>query len=315
MLYKNLHEAIAAMDAQAVSRMIAEGADVNAADADGFKPLQLACLVGTHESIFYTMKYPASASLGTKHPREQWPARRMELTRLLLQAGADPNAPGLDPWGKTFNLIFRAHTMDPAVADLMAEYDAAEHNPSLTSARIALKADATPVSVLGDDLRIPYLDVSALAFSELDTLVLQRLRHWSDDEIAWSAIKYTAGQRAVTAALLVEGSVDNGGFASCLYDLPWEVLDSAEEAFRLLGAPRRAAVVAKVIAALPWRERGQTSEQRESLIEEHLPAKAQRAIEKLDDAFFACEDEEIEELITQYILRNPEAFFRGNPGG
>ena len=93
----DLHEATATGQIERV-RELAPASDINAAGADGFQPLGLACFFGHEEVARFLISVGADVSLASKNTMQVQPihaatARRSaSIVRLLLENGADPNA-------------------------------------------------------------------------------------------------------------------------------------------------------------------------------------------------------------------------------
>jgi ankyrin repeat protein len=93
----DLHEAAATGQLERV-RELAPASDINAAGADGFQPLGLACYFGHEEVARFLIGAGAGVTLASKNTMQVQPihaatARRsVSIVRLLLENGADPDA-------------------------------------------------------------------------------------------------------------------------------------------------------------------------------------------------------------------------------
>ena len=93
----DLHEAAATGMLERVKELATPGG-VNDAGADGFQPLGLACYFGHEEVARFLIEAGADVHLASKNTMQVQPihaaiARRsVELVKLLLESGADPNA-------------------------------------------------------------------------------------------------------------------------------------------------------------------------------------------------------------------------------
>ena len=93
----DLHEAAATGQLERVRELATRG-NVNAAGADGFQPLGLACYFGQRDVADFLIGLGADVKLASENgmlvqPIHAATARRsLEIVRLLLENGADPNA-------------------------------------------------------------------------------------------------------------------------------------------------------------------------------------------------------------------------------
>jgi ankyrin repeat protein len=105
-LHTSLWSAARANDVRAIERLLAEGLDIDARDAQGFSPLMLAAMAG-HAAAFDLLldrgADPNTADLGGNSVLMGAAFKgHVDIVRKLLAAGADPtlrNHAGLDAHG------------------------------------------------------------------------------------------------------------------------------------------------------------------------------------------------------------------------
>ena len=105
-VHTSLWSAAKANDVRALDRLLGEGLDIDARDAQGFSPLMLAALAGHDESFDFLLDRgadPNTADLGGNSVLMGAAFRgHVGIVRKLLAAGADPTLPnhaGLDAHG------------------------------------------------------------------------------------------------------------------------------------------------------------------------------------------------------------------------
>lgn len=146
-----LKEAIQAGDREAVRKLIQEHADVNAADADGTTPLDLAVRADDIEIASRLLQAGASAKTATRDGiTPLWLAamnRNGKMTEMLLKAGADANA--TLPDGETL-LMTASRAGNPDVAELLIEHGAnvAAAGPSYGETALMLAAASNQAAVI-----------------------------------------------------------------------------------------------------------------------------------------------------------------------
>ena len=122
----DLHEAAATGHIERL-RELATPENVNTAGADGFQPLGLACYFGHRDVAEFLMSLGADVKLASENTMRVQPihaatARRsLEIVRLLLENGADPNA--CQQMGYT-PLDAARQNGDGAIAELLRSYGA-----------------------------------------------------------------------------------------------------------------------------------------------------------------------------------------------
>jgi uncharacterized protein len=102
----------------------ADPEQANAWSSDGFTPVGLAAFFGQPEAVRYLVEHGADVHAVARNPMRVQPlhaataARNVEAVRLLLEAGADPDAEQQEGW--TPLMAARRHGDDEIVALLLA---------------------------------------------------------------------------------------------------------------------------------------------------------------------------------------------------
>ncbi|HEY1759074.1 MAG TPA: ankyrin repeat domain-containing protein [Bryobacteraceae bacterium] len=146
-----LGESVQTGDRAAVEKLIQQHADVNAADAEGMTPLDLAVRAGDAKMTALLLQAGASAKTSTRDGiTPLWLAvmnRNVEITDALLKAGADPNA--ALPDGETI-LMTAARAGNAAVAELLIKNGAnvAAAGPAFGETALMIAAMANHADVI-----------------------------------------------------------------------------------------------------------------------------------------------------------------------
>ena len=103
---------------------------------------------------------------------------------------------------------------------------------------------------------------------------------------------------------VADGEVSNGGMHAVCYNSTGDFLTSLPNAYRAVGAPKKAALFERLIRA--FGENGPSSDHSKRLEQhERLSEETASAIDGLDDEYFALE-EEIDELLYVWSKRLPD---------
>lgn len=122
---------------------------------------------------------------------------------------------------------------------------------------------------------------------------------------------FTPSQRAVFAALWLDSEVCNGGFDQFMYNSTGIVWKDALAGFELIGAEKLAAILRRVIekcgGAIPF----DRAERQELL--DRITADPENEGEYIDlfgedDSEYYSANDELEELIMEYVKANPSEF-------
>jgi hypothetical protein len=117
----------------------------------------------------------------------------------------------------------------------------------------------------------------------------------------------TPGMRALTVLFVVVGTIDNGGFAACMYNSSGSWTGDAIEAARLVGATGHAVLLERFAETALGGDARMSDEARNERLEAMGEA-ADDVFEQLDEAFYALP--EIDGFLTAHVEANPEQFFR-----
>jgi hypothetical protein len=122
----------------------------------------------------------------------------------------------------------------------------------------------------------------------------------------------TPGMRALTVLFVVVGTIDNGGFAACMYNGSGRWTADAIEAARLVGATDHAVVMERFAATALDGDAHMSDEARNQRLEAMGEA-AEDVFEQLDEAFFALP--QIDEFLTAHVEAHPKQFFSDEGSG
>jgi hypothetical protein len=112
--------------------------------------------------------------------------------------------------------------------------------------------------------------------------------------------------RALTVLFVVVGAVDNGGFASLMYNSSGRWIGEAVAAARLVGAARHADVFERFVTTALGGDAEMSDDERDRRLEA-MSDEDKRALEALDESFYALPP--VEDLLDAYVNAHPREFF------
>ncbi|HEX4733139.1 MAG TPA: DUF4375 domain-containing protein [Thermoleophilaceae bacterium] len=116
----------------------------------------------------------------------------------------------------------------------------------------------------------------------------------------------TPGMRALTVLFVVVGAIDNGGFASLMYNSSGRWIGQALDAARLVGAARHADVFERFVATALGGNAAMGDDERNRRLEA-MSDQEEKALEALDESFYALPP--VEDLLEAYVNAHPSEFF------
>jgi hypothetical protein len=140
------------------------------------------------------------------------------------------------------------------------------------------------------------------AFGRLHAVHEAAVDHLEDDRVD----ELTPGMRAVTILFVVVGDIDNGGFASLMYNSSGRWVGHAVDAARLVGAARHADLFEQFVATALGGDAGMSDEERNRRLEA-MSKEDEKALEALDTAFYALPP--VDDLLDAYVNTHPREFF------
>lgn len=117
----------------------------------------------------------------------------------------------------------------------------------------------------------------------------------------------TQGMRALTVLFAFVGGVENGGFASCMYNSTGDLTGEAISAAKLVGAHEHAAVFARFAETALGGDLDMDVDTRNQRLEA-MNDQEEVALQALDDGFFELPP--IDAILTDYVDLHPAEFFR-----
>lgn len=123
--------------------------------------------------------------------------------------------------------------------------------------------------------------------------------------------RMSPGIQAVYMTWWVQAEVDNGGLHQYFYNKGVDWAFKALEGYRLLGAPKHAAVMARAIEVYLHEEAQQAALRTGnvvSMLEEYVEARKESALPELDRLFSEVRDESVIDLAFTYMRHHMEEF-------
>ncbi len=164
-----------------------------------------------------------------------------------------------------------------------------------------------PALDLNLDLRVSRATVAGLSDYDLTSAVMKNIYPYLSKGYELWDLNLTPGQIAIYIAEYGEAEVNNGGFDQFFFNTSGDYAHELPDAFRRIGAPRKAALAERAIAVFPQGKCPRDREKRWEAMDK-IPEADEKLWDKIDDEYYDTQ-EDIYDLGVNYVKEHPQEFF------